>query len=150
MGFHRLLGTRHTLNGFGDIDADTIPAICGGSSLSGTCRRNFCNKLVRNRNTSILVSTSPRHIRRPTKQKSVSFKKKFTNYLPTEKGIKYSGFETFPSFRKRSGMKFSGFSQRSGSIFKAYRLGRIWVVAGILYPAKLESLREFEMRITEL
>lgn len=68
------LSTRETLNGLGAIDADTMLATSGGRSPSGTFKSNCCNKLVRNRNTSILVNISPRHIRRPIRIINKTFK----------------------------------------------------------------------------
>lgn len=64
-------GMRDTLKGFGTMDAATDPFMEGACSLWGTRSSNIWTMVVRKRKTSILASTSPRHILLPARGTAV-------------------------------------------------------------------------------
>lgn len=103
----RFLGKRQTSKGSGVTVTPALPRKLGKDEPCGDRSSNVCINELKNKNSSMRASTSPRHMR-----------------LPTPKGIKYSGFCTLPSAeRNRLGRNSSGFSQSSGSMCTACSSG---------------------------
>lgn len=107
---------RHTANLFGWIVTPAFPLSEGCSAPFGSEISKRCIIDEKNRKSSILARTSPRHIRRPT-----------------PKGKKNGGIWTFPSLlMNRLGRKTSGSSQSFGSMWTLLMSGTTCEPAGIL------------------
>ena len=61
------LAVKTALNGCGYCRTPTIGSVDGVGSLGGKVMVNVWRRLAKNRNNSVLVRLSPRHIRRPAK-----------------------------------------------------------------------------------
>lgn len=101
---------RHTPNLSGLIVTPAFPTSDGSSAPCGNDMSKRCMIDEKNENNSIRARTFPKHI-----------------LLPTPKGMKYSGFWTFPSaFIKRLGLNFSGLSHKFGSMWTVLMSGTTW------------------------
>lgn len=99
--FAKGLGVNLILNAFGVIVTPAFPSREGSGAPSGSEMSKLCKILAKNKKSSILASTSPKHILRPT-----------------PKGMKNSGFFILPlASTNLSGLNCSGLSQRVGSMW---------------------------------
>lgn len=119
---------KHTLKASGVMVAPTLPLRLGREWPAGRAMSKQCMNEAKNRKSSILARTSPRHIRRPTPN-----------------GMKYSGFRTLPSeSMNREGRNSSGFSHRLGSMWTLLISGMTCEPAGMVYPLSSTSLQKTE------